>query len=255
MKGNPEKITKGADYPEHTCIVCQQAITSADDVVACPRCRSVHHANCWKSKGGCGKTGCPQVAQAVKGERPKGDGPPPPVSKKVIIGSILAALAVLLLLVLWPKPPDPALGRTKIVVFGEAYYELSESMTELAADYNATSEEIYIDLQLLPPGTMDTKLVVLIAANEAPDVMAIDDDRFEYFKEQQVMLPLGEEAGEPIYGIQHPGQLSQLVVWHATEHPAQALEVLHYFADHIPLADLDLLREIERESVPLGPIG
>lgn len=255
MKGNPEKITKGADHLGQTCIVCQKEISPEDEVVACPRCHCIHHANCWRSKGGCGKTGCPQVAQAVKGERPKGDGPPPPVSKKVVFGGILVAFAVILLLVFWPKPPDPAMGRAKIVVFGEAYYELNESMTKLADTYNATSEETYIDLQLLPPGTMDTKLVVLIAANEAPDVIAIDDDRFEHFREQEVMLPLGEdESGIPIYGIQHPGQLSQLVVWHATRYPVQALEVLHYFADHIPPADLDLLREVERDSLPFGTI-
>ncbi|HBG00671.1 MAG TPA: hypothetical protein DDW87_03740 [Firmicutes bacterium] len=77
-------------------------------------------------------------------------------------------------------------------------------------------------------------------------MMAIGGDRYSYFLEQEVLLSLGEdEAGEPIYGIQHPAQLTQLVVWGATEYPKQALEVLRYFADTTPPADLDLLRELE----------
>lgn len=253
MKENPEKITKGVDYLGQHCVVCQKKIETDDEVVACPRCRSVHHVECWKRKGGCGKTGCPQIAQAIRGARPVGDGPPPPVSKKVIIGGIIAALAVILLLVLWPKPPDPAQGRTRIVFMGEAHWELSEAMNELAESYNATSEEIYIDLQLLPHGGMDTKLVVMIGANQAPDIMSISEDRFAHFQEEEVLLPLGTDAaGVTVYGIQHPAQLTRLVVWGNTSYPAQALEVLYYFAEHIPPADLDLLREEASQPFPFG---
>lgn len=251
MKENLEKITQGTEHVGQSCIFCQQQFRDTDEVVACPRCRSAHHVQCWKEKGGCGKTGCPQTAQAVRGERPAGDGPPPPVSKTAVILGAAAVLTVILAVIFWPKPPDPAMGRTKITVMGEAYFELNEVMSGLAESYNAASEDTYIDLQLLPPGAMDTKLIVLIAANEAPDVIAVDDDRFAYFLENDVLLPLGEaEDGAPIYGIQHPAQLTKLVIWGATEHPEQALEVLHYFAEHIPPADLDLLRELENQPWP-----
>ncbi|NLL42759.1 MAG: extracellular solute-binding protein [Firmicutes bacterium] len=253
MKGNLEKITRGTEHLGQSCVFCQQDIQAEDEVIACPRCRSPHHVHCWKDKGGCGKTGCPQVAQAVRGERPQGDGPPPPISRKVIALGVVAIAAIILAFIFWPKPPDPAMGRAKVVFMGEAYFELSEALTELAKEYNATSETTYIDLQLLPPGAMDTKLIVLIAANEAPDVMAIDDDRFAYFLENDVLLPLGEdESGEPIYGMQHPAQLTKLVVWSDTDHPQQALEVLHYFVDHIPPLDLNLLRELESQPWPFG---
>ncbi|MCK9524441.1 MAG: extracellular solute-binding protein [Limnochordia bacterium] len=252
MKENPEKITKGAEHLGESCIMCQHTIAIEDEVVVCPRCRSVHHVECWKDKGGCGRTGCPQVAQAILGERRAGDGPPPPVSKKVVFGVVFAVLATILLVIFWPKPPDPAMGRTKVVFMGEAYYELSASMAELQADYNARSEEIYIDLQMLPAGGLDTKLVVLIAANEAPDVITVDEERFAYFLEQGVLLPLGEdESGVVMYGMQHPAQLRQVVVWGATENPDAALEVLHYFINNIPPVDLDLLKELERQREPL----
>ncbi|NMB02301.1 MAG: extracellular solute-binding protein [Firmicutes bacterium] len=252
MTGNLEKITKGDEHVGQPCIVCQEAIDPNNEVVLCPRCRSLHHVDCWKAKGGCGKTGCPQIAQAVKGEKPAGDGPPPPVSKWVILGGILAAIALILYLIFRPTPPDPAMGRTKIVFLGEAHYELTNSMTELADSWNETNEEIYIDLQLLPTGALDQKLVVLIAAGDAPDLIALSDDRFAYFVEQQALLPLTEdEYGEQVFGIQHPAQLSQLVVWRQTEHPTEALEVLHYFVENIPPADLDLLREVTSRPLPL----
>lgn len=252
MKERNEKITTGEAHLGKVCVSCNNTIESHDEVVVCPRCHTVQHADCWKKKGGCGKASCPQLARAVLGERSAGDGPPPPVSKKTILLGTALSIVAILLMIFWPKPPDPAMGRVKIVFLGEAYHELTVSMTKLADDYNAISEDIYIDLQLLPPGSMDQKLVVLIAAGQAPDVIAIDYERFAYFTQQGVLLSLGEnETGQPVYGVQHPGQLSQLVVWGATDYPTQALEVLRYFADQIPPADLDRLRELNSRPLPL----
>lgn len=249
---NLEKITAGSQHLGQTCIICAKTITEQDEVVVCPRCRSVHHADCWKNKGGCGKTGCPQVAKAVIGERPTGDGPPPPVSKWAIIGGVGAVFAIIILSILWPKPPDPAMGRTKIVLLGEAYYELTQEMGELADAFNEASEEIYIDLQLLPPGSVDQKLVVLIAAGEAPDVIALPEDRLWYFLENEALLKLGEdEQGEAIYFAQHPGQLAKLVIWGQTVHPEEALTVLNYFLENVTPVDLDFLRELDLKPSPL----
>lgn len=252
MTGNLEKITTGEKHADEPCIVCQSAIKPTDEVILCPRCRSIHHVDCWKDKGGCGKTGCPQIAKAVVGERPEGDGPPPPVSKKVIFGGILAVLAFILYIIFRPAPPDPAMGRTKVVFLGEAHFELTTTMTELTDAWNETNEEIYIDLQLLPHGAMEQKLVVLVAAGQAPDLIALGEERYSFFVEQQALLPLGEDAsGEPIYGIQHPAQLTKLVIWRQTEHPQEALEVLHYFVENIPPEDLEALQEAAKTPLPL----
>ena len=252
MKEKLEQITPGSEHLDKVCVLCEEPILETDEVVSCPRCRSIHHVDCWKSKGGCARTGCPQIAKAVIGERPEGDGPPPPVSKWYILGGVLVFAAIILVSVFWPKPPDPAMGRTKIVVMGEAYLELNMAMSQLVEEFNETSEETYIDLQLLPAGALDQKLVVLIAAGDAPDIIALSDDRFEYFMEQEVLLPLGEENGQPIYGIHHPAQLTKLVIWRATEYPDTAKEVLQYLVDNIPPADLDQLRELQ--SAPVIPM-
>ncbi|NLJ81155.1 MAG: extracellular solute-binding protein [Firmicutes bacterium] len=252
MKENLEQITSGADYAGQTCPFCGKTINPEDQVVCCPRCRSVHHVDCWKAKGGCGKAGCPQLAATVFGEKPKGDGPPPPVSKRSILAGLGIAAVLILLLIFWPKPPDPAQGRTKITVMGEAYFELSRDMNSLAMQFNDNSSEIYIDLQLLPPGGLDQKLLVLIAAGQAPDVIALSEERFDYLAEQEVLLSLGADPqGEKIYGIQHPAHLSQLTIWKETEDPQAALEVLHYFVQNITPVDLDQLRELETNRSPV----
>ena len=174
MKENLEKITQGTEHVGQSCIFCQQQFRDTDEVVACPRCRSAHHVQCWKEKGGCGKTGCPQTAQAVRGERPAGDGPPPPVSKTAVILGAAAVLAVILAVIFWPKPPDPAMGRTKITVMGEAYFELNEVMSAWQKAIMQQVKTLTLTCSCFP-GAMDTKLIVLIAANEAPDVIAVDD--------------------------------------------------------------------------------
>lgn len=254
MAGKAEKITSGEAHVGQPCVLCQKAITAQDEVVVCPRCRSVQHVGCWKSKGGCGKAGCPQLAQAILGEKPKGDGPPPPVSKKVIAGAVLVVAALILYMIFRPQPPDPAMGRVKVVFLAEASYDLGEIMEQLAESWNISHEEIYIDLQLLPTGTLDPKLLVMVAAGEAPDVIALPENRFPYFVEQGALLALDyDEEGQPIYGLQHPAQLSQLVVWGSTAHPTEAQEVLHYFRSGIPPVDLENLRE--RGTFPLPMFG
>lgn len=247
MKEKLEEITIGSSHAGKPCLVCADSVSAEDELVICPRCGGIHHVKCWKYKGGCGKQGCAQIAKAVVGPKPEGDGPPAPISKKVIFGILSAVVIIILTSIFWPKPPDPAGDRHKIVFMGESYYQLETEMTKLTDQFNAENEEIYIDLQLIPPGTINQKLMVLIAANEAPDVMAIEEGRYNHFVEQGALLPLGsDEQDQVIYGIEHPAQLAQFVVWKTTEFPEEALEVLHYFAGNITPIDRDLLEESTR---------
>ena len=57
------------------CIVCNGELQANDEVVVCPRCKTPHHAACWREVAGCGRHGCPTVAVAVKKEKaePEGD--------------------------------------------------------------------------------------------------------------------------------------------------------------------------------------
>ncbi len=234
MSETLEKITRGSDHGGGRCALCRKAIAPNDEVVVCPRCRQIHHVECWRQNGGCGKTGCPQTAKAVTGEKPPGDGPPPPMSKQAIFGAISLIVIVIAAFILWPKPPDPALGRTKLVFLGEAGYDLQEVMMTAAEEFNSTNEELYLELQLLPPGTFEQKFVVLVAAGQAPDIAAVSEEQFTYLRDEGALMALGKnEAGEIIYGLEHPLQQRKIVVWGATEHPAEAKEALYFLIPRI----------------------
>lgn len=251
-----EKLTvigPDSDKVGKPCNGCGVAFKSGDEVVECPRCHRLHHADCWKAKGGCATTGCPQIAQVVVGEKPPGDGPPPPIPKWYFAAGALVILALILVSVLWPKPPDPAMGRAKIVVMDELTYESNLILTEAVEEFNETSDTTYIDLQLLPSNGLEQKLVVLIAAGDAPDVFSLNYDQLEFFESQGALLELGKTPeGEPIYSIQHPGRLAKFVIWGNTEHPKIAREVLDFLLENIPEVDLDRLRELQsRPSMQL----
>ena len=48
------------------CAICQSPIRAGESTTACPACRSLYHADCWRENGGCGVYGCPQVPPTEK---------------------------------------------------------------------------------------------------------------------------------------------------------------------------------------------
>ncbi|HHT72383.1 MAG TPA: extracellular solute-binding protein [Firmicutes bacterium] len=246
MEEKLEVLASDSPQVGRPCNHCAQEFAPGDEVVECPRCHKYHHAACWKEKGGCATRGCPQVAQAVVGEKPRGDGPPPPMPKWYFAVGGLVILGLIMLSIFWPKPPDPAAGRTKITVMDTSYLEAQETLVPAVEQFNAESTTTYIDLQLLPSVGLNQKLIVLIAAGEAPDIFALDEDQFAQFAREGILLELGQTPeGEPIYGVQHPGRLAKLVIWGQTKSPEVAQEVLAFLLEHIPPVDLDKLRELQ----------
>ncbi len=212
-----------------------------EEVVECPRCHSHHHLSCWKTKGGCAKRGCPQLAEVFKGEKPKGDGPPPPISKKSLLGGIALFLLIVLGAMFWPKPPEPWEGRIKITFMAEGSIVEQSLLETLAEDFNALQEEIYLHTQILPYGTMEMKLMVLLAANDTPDIFTMNYERFPIYVHRELLLPLKEEEEEILYGIEHPAQHSMMGIMARTPNEKEARSVLAYLLDAIPPLDLETL--------------
>ena len=230
-----EKITKGESYTGQACVYCGERIQAEDEVVVCPRCKSVHHADCWKKNGGCGKQGCAQIAKAVVGESSKGAGPPPPMSRRTILAIAGAFILIVAAFLFWPKPPDPAMGRTKVVFVTETGYEMYEMIADEVAAFNSSQEEIYLEMELLPVGTSRSKLIVLIGANHPPDIMAVDNEMYEQFLEADMILPIDvDESGEPVYYLDNPASPTKIVIWGQTEHPEEAREVVKYLVPRFP---------------------
>ncbi len=215
---------------------CQQPLQAGDDIVECPRCHAFHHVDCWKARGGCARHGCPQVAQAVKGERPTGDPPPPPVDRRFILGGVVVGIALISAMFFWPQPPDPAAGRQKVVFMAEADITEQAQWQNLANEFNEDQETLYLDMQLLPYGNMEMKLVVVMAAGESPDLFTLTSDRLLQYAERGALSNLGTED-EPVWGIPHPGQPRYIAMFARTEYPEAAYVVLEYLLEHLPEAD------------------
>ena len=225
------------------CPRCEQEFAAGDEVVECPRCHLVHHADCWKENGGCARRGCPQVAKTVVGERRAGDGPPPPIDPKHLMIAVGVIIALIIVTIIWPKPSDPAAGRIKITVLVEASFEEQKQLNQIIADFNSTNDEIYIELQTSSLSVIENQLFVRMAAGEAPDIFSLPYDRFERIQEELgAMYPLGD-ATNRFYGVQHPSQLRVLSIFVHTKHPDAAVAVLRQLIQEMPRRDLTELKE------------
>lgn len=89
----------GADEAGRNCPYCRFAIKPGIPVLECPRCRSLHHAECWSDNGGCSVLGCAAAPAAETRVLPS---PPPPPAPQpglggrslVVIGTLVAAILV-----------------------------------------------------------------------------------------------------------------------------------------------------------------
>lgn len=57
-------VQKFSEHIGKGCPHCKRGIEVGQTIVLCPRCKTVHHENCWYDRGGCGKLGCRGVASA-----------------------------------------------------------------------------------------------------------------------------------------------------------------------------------------------
>ncbi len=234
---------------------CQEPLQAGDEVVECPRCHAFHHVDCWKRSGGCSRHGCPQVAKAVKGEPPKGDPPPPPVDRRFLIGGVAVGIALILAMFFWPQPPDPAAGRQKVVFMAEADFVEQEQLQNLAKEFNESQDTMFLDMQLLPYGNMEMKLIVVMAAGESPDLFTLSRPRLQQYAQQGALMNLGSEE-EPLWGIPHPGQPRYIAMFVRPTHPEATHVVLEYLLEHLPEAeDPEAMWEQDVESGPMPMPG
>ena len=175
--------------------------------------------------------------------------PPPSIPRKYIYAGITVALVIILTMIFWPKPPDPAAGRTKVVALIEAGLEEVEELNRIVDQFNNTSEDIYIVLQTTSVTLLEQQLMVRAAAGDAPDIFSLPYNRYETFLNLDAFYPLGIEE-EPYYGVEHPSKLRTLHIFFATKHPEESIKVLKYLVTEMPRQDLSLLKEQTGLIVP-----
>ncbi|WP_324717069.1 extracellular solute-binding protein [Carboxydochorda subterranea] len=150
----------------------------------------------------------------------------------------------------------------------------SAPLQHIVDEYNASHPSWQVQLDLTPIVAYDQKLVVLVAAGDAPDVFALGSDRLEVFARNGAVLdltarwqraPAGLKGAVPagrlaplridgkLMALPHPFSAGAMVISSRTRYPDQAWDFLSYLLQRMPPP----AREPRApEAAPgLGPIG
>lgn len=274
------RLTDDSELVGTDCTHCHQQLAVGDEVVICPRCKSAHHVQCWKDNFGCARRGCPQVAEAVLPDKPireeSGDNKylekeRPKMKWKIALGILAAAVLVAAMTV---SGPDPAAGRTKIVLMTQGGVRETDFFQSVADEFNKAHPEWYLESMVTPFGGYDQKLVVLLGAREAPDIfVAADYDRYRMFAERGGFLSLDQylkddpalrdklfpegleklQVNGHIYGVPHPYRPDIFGIYALTEHPDVAWQTLVTVIERIQSDWPEELR-VQKESNEMAPL-
>lgn len=209
-----EEIVKLDSQPEligSPCVVCDISVDENDEVIVCPRCKAVHHSQCWIDKGGCGRHGCRQVASR--------DLLPPKEEKPIEISKtppwIIAGVIILLLtlgLGVYRNAQLSAERRASTVSVMVPGFEPEHVWEEIIASYDGPAlKEMNIELLVTPGGSAyEQKLLVMMAAGDAPELVVIEYDRFLMYAERGGLVAL-DDAHERLnsMGIQLSPQMAE----------------------------------------------
>lgn len=251
-----QPFTMGHGHPGlgQPCTACLQPLQAGEEVVACPRCKQLHHVSCWAERGGCARRGCPQVAVAIRSDRPRitdddrAKEYARPLPKWLPWAGVFLALFVVFGIPLLQKYVF-ADKRPKITVM--LPQGTDEPLVQAVADaFAASHPELQVSVVTAPQGAFyQQKLFIMIGARDAPDIFLLPYAAFAQYAAQGLYADLTEWvasrpealAALPPERLQR-GQVDG--VWYGVPHPGRAL----YFGvyAHSPLVGpaIELLEQI-----------
>lgn len=234
--------------------------------------------------GGCARKGCRQVAIAVvlpESERPRPPAPSPvPWWRRpaVLVGAGLGVLAAatLWLTLFGARPASAPIASVRLMTW--AAPEEAQALQEVVARFNEAHPGVEVRLDLTPYIAYEQKLIVLIAARDAPDIFALAPARLPLFAEQGALLDLSarwEQAPAPLkqapwagrldafrvdgrlWGLPHPFSQGALVISSQTRLPDLAWEFLRFLMERLPPPEHppEAPQGIVPGGVPVGPPG
>lgn len=234
--------------------------------------------------GGCARTGCRQVAVTVV--LPQTERPRPPVPAPVpwwrrpaaLAGAALAVLAAaaLGLTLFAARPASAPVASVRLMTW--AAPEEARALEEVVARFSAEHPGVQVRLDLTPSIAYGQKLIVLIAARDAPDVFALDSARLPLFAEQGALLDLTarwEQApsalkqapwarrldafrvGGRLWGLPHPFSQGALVIASQSRQVDVAWQLLLFLMERLPPPERppEAPPGLAPGGVPLGPPG
>jgi len=246
------------DHHDPTCAKCENVMAAGERAVFCPRCRTPHHLQCWIDHGGCSKKGC---RQRVSPELLPAKVDRPIRASKAPTWVFVAALALIAALGvgLWFNATRSAEQRMRTVaVMLPASVDQSlwaSLMTEYEPRLAANGKTILLtfvpeivpvmDGQTIEAGYYDQKLLIQMAANDAPELVLLSARRLPTFVSQGALAPLDDVAErldsivDPArlaiselegiaYGIPVPGQDAYLAIPRTSKHPDLAKDLLEF---------------------------
>lgn len=259
MKEEIIRLTSDNDLIGSLCSECTHPFAADDEVVICPRCKQVHHLQCWIDRGGCARHGCRQVMSPHL--RPPKEETPITVKKMPrwalwTIAVICVALAVGIYY---------NSQRAKMLRENSGYVLVSSLEDNLLWNriidaYNETDDGQVHPATLImtpygPSGTyFDQKLLIMIAANDSPEFIVLEQDRLAIFVEQDALerldphyidlekvnfvideerlIPAQSEDGA-VYGIPHPTRPAYLVVPRSPRNEHIAVKLFPFIVEEL----------------------
>ncbi|MBE3577521.1 MAG: extracellular solute-binding protein [Limnochordales bacterium] len=236
-----------SDLAGRECEFCRHPLAAGEQAVVCPRCRAVHHVDCWRQKGGCARHGCRQVAIAILPPKPAASPPPAPApsywqrlrlwQKTAIIG-ILALLVGAVIAAVGYHATRPGAPETRLVLVVPADLWEGERYSRIAARFEADHPGVKVQVINTPYAGYEQKLAIMFAARDQLDVFALAPSRVPLYASNGALLALDSRVeelkaagradlaalayrfGDSVYGMRRgPEWPALFVVSRHTRHP------------------------------------
>lgn len=250
----PFQLEHGHTGIGQICEVCHKPFAEGDRVIACPRCKQLHHAECWHDRGGCARRGCPQLASTIHEERPRITDddrakeyvrPLPkwvPWTVGVLVVTLLFGIPLMNKYVFADKRP-----KIRVMLPAGTDEPLVQAVAELYAENHP---ELQTEVITAPSGGMyQQKLLIMVGARDAPDIFVLPYASFTQFVSMGLYADLSEWVeSEPTALSRLPAERLQRGrvddVWYSVPHPSRPLYFGVYAGSPLVDESVELLEQI-----------
>lgn len=257
-----ETLHDGHPFVGRPCVVCEKALEPGAEALACPRCKSLHHKECWIQNAGCGARGCPQVASIrPAGVRQTDDDRARQYRNPVLTAAAVAAVILLIAGMLgytyWTDRNKPQPDLTLLVPDHAGAAALQDLV-----DAYGDERGLHIELLLSPYGGQgflyNQKLLVMMAAGDIPDIIFLSEERLRAFASAGRLVSLEAIAQRQpwrsestarrvpqgyvdgvLFGAPHPTRHLFIAIPEGGKNPDEAIEFVAYIFEHTEVGPED----------------